>query len=112
MTDHKTGTREEWLAARLELLEAEKEVGGEVKEHRFVRAETHSSREEAIAFSIAKAKQIVDEQGDRIRKLDQSAINIGGPPGQGGPPQFCRAIIQAAGMRQSATSLLPSGSRR
>jgi predicted dithiol-disulfide oxidoreductase (DUF899 family) len=24
MTDHKTGTREQWLAARLELLEAEK----------------------------------------------------------------------------------------
>src|SRR3954453_16344276 len=26
MTDHKTGTREEWLAARLELLAAEKEL--------------------------------------------------------------------------------------
>jgi predicted dithiol-disulfide oxidoreductase (DUF899 family) len=26
MTDHKTGTREDWLAARLELLEAEKEL--------------------------------------------------------------------------------------
>ena len=26
MTDHKTGTREEWLAARLELLEAEREL--------------------------------------------------------------------------------------
>src|SRR5487761_1852695 len=26
MTDHKTGTREEWLAARLKLLEAEKEL--------------------------------------------------------------------------------------
>ena len=26
MTDHKTGTRKEWLAARLELLEAEKEL--------------------------------------------------------------------------------------
>jgi predicted dithiol-disulfide oxidoreductase (DUF899 family) len=26
MTKHKTGTREEWLAARLELLEAEKEL--------------------------------------------------------------------------------------
>ena len=26
MTDHKTGTREEWLAARLELLQAEKEL--------------------------------------------------------------------------------------
>jgi hypothetical protein len=44
----------------------EKEIGGEVKEHRFVRAETHSSHQEAIAFSIAKAKQIIDEQGDRI----------------------------------------------
>ena len=44
----------------------EKEIGGEVKEHRFVRAETHSSHEEAIAFSIAKAKQIIDEQGDRL----------------------------------------------
>jgi hypothetical protein len=26
MTEHKTGTREEWLAGRLELLEAEKEL--------------------------------------------------------------------------------------
>src|SRR5258708_2300686 len=26
MTDHKTGTREDWLAARLELLQAEKEL--------------------------------------------------------------------------------------
>jgi len=26
MTDHKTGTREQWLAARLELLAAEKEL--------------------------------------------------------------------------------------
>ena len=44
----------------------EKEIGGEVKEHRFVRAETHSSHEEAIAYSIVKAKQIIDEQGDRV----------------------------------------------
>jgi hypothetical protein len=48
----------------------EKEIGGEVKEYRFVRAETHSSHEEAIAFSIAKAKQIIDEQGERL--FDQS----------------------------------------
>ena len=26
MTDHKIGTREQWLAARLELLEVEKEL--------------------------------------------------------------------------------------
>jgi predicted dithiol-disulfide oxidoreductase (DUF899 family) len=37
MTDHKTGTREEWLAARLELLDAEKELtrrGDEVARQR------------------------------------------------------------------------------
>src|SRR6476620_12246284 len=37
MTSHKTGTREEWLAARLELLEAEKELtrrGDEVTRQR------------------------------------------------------------------------------
>src|ERR671938_1651715 len=37
MTEHKTGTREEWLAARLELLEAEKELtrrGDEVAQQR------------------------------------------------------------------------------
>ena len=44
----------------------EKDFAGDMKEHRFVRAESHSSREEAVAFSIAKAKQIIDEQGDRI----------------------------------------------
>ncbi len=44
----------------------EKEVGGERKEHRFVRAETHPSLQAAVAFSIAKAKQLIDEQGDRL----------------------------------------------
>src|SRR5437773_2317686 len=44
----------------------EKEVGGELKEHRFIRAETHPNREAAIAFSIAKAKQLIDEQGERL----------------------------------------------
>jgi predicted dithiol-disulfide oxidoreductase (DUF899 family) len=37
MTSHKTGTREEWLAARLELLDAEKELtrrGDEVSRRR------------------------------------------------------------------------------
>jgi len=44
----------------------EKEVGGETKQHRFVRAETHSSREGAVDFSIAKARQLIDEQGERL----------------------------------------------
>lgn len=44
----------------------EKSFESGVKEHRFIRAETHASKDEATAFSISKAKQIIDEQGDRI----------------------------------------------
>lgn len=44
----------------------EKDFPEGVKEHRFVRAETHPSRDDAVAFSISKAKQIIDQQGDRI----------------------------------------------
>ena len=44
----------------------EKEVAGETKRHRFVRAETHPSREGAVDFSVSKAKQMIDEQGDRL----------------------------------------------
>jgi hypothetical protein len=44
----------------------EKDFPEGVKEHRFVRAETHPNRDDAVAFSIAKARQIIDQQGDRI----------------------------------------------
>ena len=44
----------------------EKDFEAGVKEHRFVRAETHPSKDEALAFSVTKAKQIIDEQGDRL----------------------------------------------
>jgi|SRR5215470_8577960 len=37
-----------------------------VKTHRFVRADTHPTREGAIEFAISKAKQIIDLQGDRM----------------------------------------------
>ena len=37
-----------------------------VKEHRFVRVDTHTSRDDAVAFSIVKAQQMIDQQGDRI----------------------------------------------
>jgi hypothetical protein len=43
-----------------------KEIGGEIKEHRLVRAEMHPTREAASSFSIAKAKQLIDEQGERL----------------------------------------------
>jgi len=44
----------------------EKEIAEETKEHRFIRAEMHPTREAAVVFSIAKAKQIIDEQGERL----------------------------------------------
>ena len=37
-----------------------------VKEHRFIRVDTHASKDDAVSFSITKAQQIIDEQGDRL----------------------------------------------
>ncbi len=44
----------------------EKDTPEGTKEHRFVRADTYHSRDDAITFTISKAKQIIDQQGDRI----------------------------------------------
>jgi hypothetical protein len=43
-----------------------KEFPDGAKEHRFIRVDTHSTKDDAVAFSIVKAQQIIDEQGDRI----------------------------------------------
>jgi len=44
----------------------EKDTPEGVKEHRFIRADTHPTRDDAISFTVSKAKQIIDLQGDRI----------------------------------------------
>ena len=44
----------------------EKEVGGELKTYRFVRADRMSSRDDLIVLAIAKGRQIIDEQGEAI----------------------------------------------
>jgi hypothetical protein len=46
----------------------EKDTPEGMKEHRFVRADTYNSRDDAIAFTVSKAKQIIDQLGDRIFK--------------------------------------------
>jgi hypothetical protein len=46
----------------------EKDTADGVKEHRFIRADTHPSREDAVAFTIQKAKQIIDLQGEHMFK--------------------------------------------
>ena len=43
-----------------------KDVAGVHKEHRFIRADRHASIDDAMSFSLMKAKKIVDEQGDRM----------------------------------------------
>jgi hypothetical protein len=43
-----------------------KEIGGEVKSHRFVRADRFSSADEAVEFTLVKARQIIDQQGDKV----------------------------------------------
>ena len=43
-----------------------KEVGGVVKEHKFVRADRFAGLDDAVEVSLAKGRQIIDEQGERI----------------------------------------------
>lgn len=44
----------------------EKTIGGELKSYKFVRADRFSSREDVVSFSLAKGRQIIDEQGEGI----------------------------------------------
>jgi hypothetical protein len=43
-----------------------REIDGHVREHRFIRADRFPGIEEAVAHSIRKGKQMVDEQGERM----------------------------------------------
>jgi hypothetical protein len=43
-----------------------KEVGGAVKEHKFIRADLFSSKDEAVQFAMSKAQLIIDQSGDSI----------------------------------------------
>lgn len=49
------------LTARIE-----KEIGGEVKTHMLIRADVLLTAEDAAEASIAKAKQVIDQVGDRL----------------------------------------------
>jgi hypothetical protein len=43
-----------------------KEVGGVVKEHRFIRADRFSDEDSAADHAILKGQQIVDQSGERM----------------------------------------------
>jgi hypothetical protein len=40
-----------------------KEIDGTMREHKFVRADRFTDRDEAVTTALAKARQIIDEQG-------------------------------------------------
>ena len=43
-----------------------KEVGGETKEHRLIRADVYTSVEDAATYAIRKARQLIDERGEGL----------------------------------------------
>ena len=45
-----------------------KEINGETKEHRFVRADRFASLDDAVQFTLLKARQIIDQNGERVFK--------------------------------------------
>lgn len=43
-------------------------AGEETRSERFIRADMLMSEEDAVAYSVTKAKKIIDEQGERVFK--------------------------------------------
>jgi hypothetical protein len=44
----------------------EREIGGVRKEHSFIRADAFASFDDAVTFTLTKARQMIDLQGERI----------------------------------------------
>ena len=44
----------------------EREIEGVRREHKFIRADAYASYDDALTFTVNKARQIIDLQGDRI----------------------------------------------
>ena len=49
------------LSARIE-----KEIDGDLKTYTLIRADVISAREDAMTATLAKARQVIDEQGDAL----------------------------------------------
>lgn len=46
----------------------EKQIDGELRSHRFVRADRFPGAAEAADFTLVKGRQLIDEQGDALFK--------------------------------------------
>lgn len=45
-----------------------KEIDGDVKEHKFIRADRFAGLDDAVMVTLNKGRQLVDEQGERLFK--------------------------------------------
>ena len=43
-----------------------KEIGGEVKTHKLIRADVFPSRDDAVEAAFRKARRVIEEQGDAL----------------------------------------------
>jgi hypothetical protein len=43
-----------------------KEIDGEIKSHKLIRADVFASTEDCVKFTMLKAKQVIKEQGDNL----------------------------------------------
>jgi hypothetical protein len=43
-----------------------REVDGAMKEHRFIRADSFASKEDAVEMTFLKGRQMIDQMGDRV----------------------------------------------
>jgi hypothetical protein len=46
----------------------EKEIDGDLKSHRFVRADRFAGQDEAVEFTLVKGRQLVEQDGERLFK--------------------------------------------
>jgi hypothetical protein len=60
----------------------EREIGGVRKEHRFIRADSYAAYEDAVTFTVNKARQIIDLQGDKIFDQAPAASQNAPSPGR------------------------------
>jgi hypothetical protein len=44
----------------------EREIAGALKQHRFIRADAFATYDDAVNFTLGKARQMVDLQGERM----------------------------------------------
>jgi hypothetical protein len=44
----------------------EKDIGGELKTYKFIRADRMGNKDDLVALALSKGRQIIDEQGEGI----------------------------------------------